>query len=395
MSQHILIYTSPAIGGVLQYNHSIVCALATSGYEVTYVQEVPQDLVQLMGRVGIDQLRQKADQMVEQQKLLGVSQQVWLEAATERDAEQILSKVNPDLIVFSNGAPIANFIPKRLAIQKNIPFVVVEGLVHPTHPPAAWAAGIEELATHYAQAKAVIAVSQDNLGLLRKFFKLPEHKGQVIHSGRPARYFEPPDLHHRARLRQEFGIPADAIVCFTAARLDIIKGYQYQLGAIKHLRQKSVWEKLYFAWAGQGTLAGQLKQSIEQMGIGDRVKFLGELADIVGWLDASDIFVLPSEAEGMPLSIMEAMAKGLPVVATAISGIPEELGETGHLLPSPMLDAQATIRNLAETIQTWGSDASLRRTIAQACQKRAEQMFREERMIQETLAVLRANLPTP
>jgi glycosyltransferase involved in cell wall biosynthesis len=380
---------------VLQYNHSIVCALANSGYEVTYVQEVPQDLVQLMGRAGIDQLRQKAAQMVEQQKLLGVSQQVWLEAATECDAEQVLSKVSPDLIVFSNGAPIANFLPKRLAIQKNIPFVVVEGLVHPTQPPASWAAGIEELATHYVQAKAVIAVSQDNLRLLRKFFKLPEHKGQVIHSGRPARYFEPPDPHHRARLRQEFGIPADAVVCFTAARLDIIKGYQYQIGAIKQLRQTPVWEKLHFAWAGQGTLVEQLKQSVKQMGIGDRIKFLGELADIVDWLDASDIFVLPSEAEGMPLSIMEAMAKGLPVVATSISGIPEELGETGHLLPSPMLDAQATIRSLAETIQAWGSDKALRLEIGQACQRRAEQMFQEERMVRETLAVIQANLSMP
>jgi glycosyltransferase involved in cell wall biosynthesis len=92
--------------------------------------------------------------------------------------------------------------------------------------------------------------------------------------------------------------------------------------------------------------------------------------------------LLPSEVEGMPLSVMEAMAKGLPIAATAISGIPEELGETGQLLPDPNLDPEATVRSLVETIQTWAVDADLRDRIGRASRERAVRMFREEQMLE-------------
>lgn len=390
MNQKILLYTSPAIGGVLQYNHSILGALATLGYEVTYVQEVPPDLIEHLGESGVAKLRQRAAVFVDEQRQRGIHNQIWLEPGSLEDARRIFAETQPDLIIFSNGAPIANFPPKRLAMEQHIPFIVVESLVHPTKPPDAWAPGITEMASHYASARAVIAVSQDNLNLLQKYFNLPPDKGQVIHYGRPDRYFAPIDPQMRDRLRQSVGIPLDAILCFTAARLDVIKGYHYQIGAIKQLKQTPVWDRLYFAWAGSGSMEDQLRQSIRQAKVDDRVKFLGDLPDISGWLDASDLFVLSSESEGMPLAIMEAMAKGLPVVATAISGIPEELGDTGKLLPSPLMDPQGVIRELAATIQTWADDENLRRTLGQACKQRADRMFREDRMVGETIAVIQA-----
>lgn len=210
----------------------------------------------------------------------------------------------------------------------------------------------------------------------------------MIYCGRPAAYFQPPDLAVRSRLRQQWSIPDDAVVSFTAARMDIIKGYQYQIGAIKQLKQMPVWEHLYFAWAGTGTLADQFQQTVKQAGVSDRVKFLGELDDINDWLDASDIFLLPSESEGLPLAMMEAMAKGLPVAASAVSGVPEGLGDTGKLLTSPMFgNFQSTIQELVGILKDWGSDATLRQQVGQACKQRAEKMFREERMIEETVAI--------
>jgi glycosyltransferase involved in cell wall biosynthesis len=387
MAQHILLYTSPAIGGVLQYNHSLLCALATRGYRLTYVQEIPAALVNLFGVEGMERTRQRADWFVQQQRQLGIEQHLWLEAATAESAEDTVNRVKPDLLIVSNGGPIANFFVKRAAINLGIPFMIVEHLVHPIKPrevPQAYA----ELAQQYELAKAVIAVSQDNLRLLRKLFGLADDKGQVIYCGRPASYFEPPNPQVRSRLRQQWSIPQDAVLCFTAARMDIIKGYQYQMGAIKQLKQTPVWANLYFAWAGVGTLESHFKQAVQQAGVGDRVKFLGELEGINDWLDASDIFVLPSESEGLPLAVMEAMAKGLPVVATAVSGIPEGLGDTGKLLPSPILEAQATIRELASTLQHWAADATLRQQLGQAGKQRAIAMFREERMLEETLAVI-------
>jgi glycosyltransferase involved in cell wall biosynthesis len=387
MAQHILLYTSPAIGGVLQYNHSLLCALATQGYQLTYGQEIPKALVDLFGLEGMERTRQRADWFVQQQRQLGIKHHLWLEAVTSEESEGVVERVKPDLLIVSNGGPIANFFVKRAAISLGIPFIIVEHLVHPIKPkevPQAYA----ELAQQYVAAKAVIAVSQDNLRLLRKLFGLAEDKGQVIYCGRPASYFESRNPQVRLHLRQQWNIPQDAILCFTAARMDIIKGYQYQVGAIKQLKQTPVWANLYFAWAGVGTLESHFKQAVQQAGVGDRVRFLGELDGINDWLDASDIFVLPSESEGLPLAMMEAMAKGLPVVASAVSGVPEGLADTGKLLPSPILDAQATIRELVSTLQLWGGDAVLRQQVGQACKQRATTMFQEERMLAETLAVI-------
>lgn len=389
MAHHILLYASPAIGGLLQYNHSIVCALATLGYRITYVQEIPDALVKLFGPAGLERSRQRATWFTSQQ--LGVEQR-WIEAPTAADRQQVLRDSQPDLLIVSNGGPVANFYAKRAAMQQGIPFIVVEHLVHPIKPKEAPAA-FAELAQQYAAAKAVIAVSQNNLELLRNLFGLATDKGQVIYCGRPACYFQPRDPAVRSHLRQMWEIPTDAVVCFTAARMDIIKGYQYQLAAIKYLKQQPEWANLYFAWAGTGTLEAQFRQAVQQAGVSDRVKFLGELPDITTWLDASDIFILPSESEGLPLALMEAMAKGLAVTATAVSGVPEGLGDTGKLLPSPIFgDSQATIRELVTVLQAWSSNAQLRQQVGQACQQRAVALFREERMVEDTIAVIRSVL---
>lgn len=386
----ILLYTSPALGGILQYNHAIVSALATLGYQITYVQEIPDDLVRLFGSGGVARAQQRAGWFVQRQPT-GIQHQ-WLEAPTASRIDQVIAEAAPDLVICSNGAPIANFHVKRTALRLGIPFVVVEHLVHPVKPQAPPQA-FAELVEHYRAATAVIAVSEDNLRLLRQLFGLAEDKGKVIYCGRPSQYFQPIDLETRSRLRQQWQIPETAVVCFTAARLDIVKGYQYQVAAIKQLKQTPAWDALYFVWAGTGTLQDSLRQMVQRAGVDDRVKFLGELDAIDEWLDASDIFILPSESEGLPLALMEAMAKGLPAIATAVSGIPEGLGDTGKLLTSPIFgDSRATIQELVTTLQSWTVDPDLRREIGNACKRRAEQLFREERMVAETIDVIQSAL---
>ena len=85
----------------------------------------------------------------------------------------------------------------------------------------------------------------------------------------------------------------------------------------------------------------------------------------------------------MPLSVMEAMAKGLPVVATAVSGVPEELGDTGQLLSDPTQDAEATVRELVATLKDWASSKDLRDSIGQTGRVRAMALFQQERMLDE------------
>ena len=86
---------------------------------------------------------------------------------------------------------------------------------------------------------------------------------------------------------------------------------------------------------GEGSLREQLAASVGSYGLEQQVHLLGKRFDIPEWLGASDVFVLSSDWEGNPLSVMEAMAAGLPVVSTSVGGVPElvEPGQQGFLVP--------------------------------------------------------------
>jgi len=272
---------------------------------------------------------------------------------------------------------------------------VVEGFVAPySNPTAEEARWLGQAAEHYWHAKAVIAVSRDNLLVLRRDYGLPPGKGEVIHYGRPDSYFERQRAEVRQRVRRDFSIPGDAVLCLTIGRLEVVKGYAHLLEVLRELRYRPMWPSLYFAWIGEGSLKAQLEVGLNRIQAADHVMLLGKRWDITDWLDASDVFVLPSYFEGMPLAVMEAMAKGLPVMASAVSGTPEELGDTGKLLPSPLVDPGALAREIVATLEIWARDAGLRSAIGDAGRKRAQALFREDRMVRQTAQVLeRAMLP--
>ena len=224
---------------------------------------------------------------------------------------------------------------------------------------------------------------------------LPAQAGQVIHYGRPEKFFAPRNEVVRARLRAELKLTDDALICFTAARLASVKGSLYQVVVAKHLIALPGNENLHFVWAGEGDQRTIIEEAIVSAGLTGRVHLLGHRWDVSDWYDAADIFVLPSDLEGMPLAIMEAMAKGLPVVATAVSGIPEDLGDTGQLLPSGVKNRSALLNQLTRTLHLWAGDASLRRIVGEAGRLRAEEMFRESLMIERTVALIGQHVTEP
>jgi glycosyltransferase involved in cell wall biosynthesis len=380
--RHILFYTDCAgINGAEQINHELMCGLATSGYRVTCAQsQAWHYLIQAREQAGIRHAWLAKDNIYDTTK----PSRALNDAAEPYD---LLSAAKPDFIIFGDGCPLSSFMAKQVAKQLGIPYLVIVHCVTPAWAKK-FAPWLQRLSALYHQAQAVIAVSQENLGLLHDLFRLPPPQGRVIHNGRPAAYFAPPDPAARQHLRQQLGIPSEAVVCFTAARMDFVKGYHHQIAAIKQLAQSSIWPRLYFVWAGTGSIESRLRAMTIKLSVNEHVKFLGERPDVAALLDAADMFILPSHFEGMPLSIMEAMAKGLPVMATAVSGIPEELGETGKLLPDPNLDAQATARELAATIQAWTTEAQLRQRIGRECKRRAEEKFRAERMLEDYLKIV-------
>ncbi|HEY9854068.1 MAG TPA: glycosyltransferase family 4 protein [Leptolyngbyaceae cyanobacterium] len=383
---HILLYTDcPGIYGASQWNHSLIMKLVDLGYDVSCAQcQASHHLIEQRNQRGIQHFWLNDDNLY----LPSTPARAF---SNTSEFQTIFALAKPDLIVFSDGCPVSNIVAKKVAIQMEIPYII---LIHAvTHSwVKKFVAYLHYLPDIYQQARGIFTVSQENLDLLHQKFKLPENLGRVIYNGRPAQYFNPPNLEVRDRLRQQFSIPHDAVVCFTAARMDISKGYQYQIKAIEQLKQRKIWSQLYFIWAGTGNLSIQLQTVAAELGISDRIKFVGERADIPDLLDAADIFILPSQFEGMPLAIMEAMAKGKPAIASAVSGIPEQLGNTGKLLSDPKLDPEATIRELAIAIETLAADAELRYSIGQAGKIRAEKMFREERMLEEYVVIIKRAL---
>ena len=149
---------------------------------------------------------------------------------------------------------------------------------------------------------------------------------------------------------------------------------------------------------GEGPDRGPLEREIESLGLGGSVRLAGERRDVPDLLAAADVFVLPSSSEGMPVSVLEAMAAGLPVVASRVGGVPEEVvdGETG-LLVRPG-DAAA----LAAALDSLLGDANVRRRLGAAGRLRAEQAFNLTRfrrahleLYSRELARRRLPAPTP
>jgi glycosyltransferase involved in cell wall biosynthesis len=382
----ILFYSDcPEIYGAAQCNHALMCGLVASGYTVTCAQSAASHhLIQHRNRLGIQHLWLEDDNLYHPTKPARAF-------SNTAEAQRIFERAKPDLIIFGDGSPFSSLEAKQVAARLEIPYIT---LIHCVALDWAqkFASYLDRLPYLYEKARAVITVARENLELLRQQFKLPQNRGQVIYNGRPAQYFTEQNLEARDRLRQELNIPTEAVVCLTTARMENVKGYQYQLSAIQQLQDSEIWQQLYFIWVGTGTLLPRLQAVANELGVSEHIKFLGERSDIPDLLDAADIFILPSQFEGMPLAIMEAMAKGKPVIATAVSGIPEELGDTGKRLSDPNIAPQATIQELAATLQTWVGDVTLRHAIGQAGKERAKMLFTEERTIENYVTLIESTL---
>jgi glycosyltransferase involved in cell wall biosynthesis len=136
---------------------------------------------------------------------------------------------------------------------------------------------------------------------------------------------------------------------------------------------------------GDGPSRADLEAHAARVGIADRVTFAGFRLDIPDILATSTIAVLPSLSEGLSNSLLEAMAAGLPVVATRVGGNPEAVGEgEGGLLVPPGDD-----RALAEAIATLLVNVTLRERLGHAARRRVDRLFSVNRMLQETETLYR------
>ena len=137
-----------------------------------------------------------------------------------------------------------------------------------------------------------------------------------------------------ANKRKELGIPVNAYVVTTVARLTSEKGHSYLIDAAKKVVMASD-DELKFMFVGDGDLRVELERKVNELGLDGKILFLGLRDDVPELLAISDLFVLPSLYEAQGRVVTEAMAAGLPVVATEVGGVPDVVsnGKTGILVP--------------------------------------------------------------
>lgn len=172
-----------------------------------------------------------------------------------------------------------------------------------------------------------------------------------------------------------FSTDSERTTIGTARRLTPIKGILYLLRAVAALHEE--FPEVSLEIAGEGPQQPELEREAQRLGLAGHVQFLGWRSDLPALLPQWDIFVMPSLEEGFGVAALEAMAAGLPIVASAVGGIPELVqdGRTGWLVPPA--DPAALAQRLRELLH----NPEQRRVMGAAGRARARERFSTDRMV--------------
>jgi glycosyltransferase involved in cell wall biosynthesis len=228
---------------------------------------------------------------------------------------------------------------------------------------SAW---VRQMAFRYRVGGVIpVAIAEEVRASIQRVYGYPDPP--LIPNGIPTDEYAPnPDT--RAQWRQAHGIEPRATVVTHIGRFAFQKNHALLIEAFAQVRADA---PLYLLLVGGGELENAVREQVAALGLQERVRFLGIRADVADILRASDVFVLSSRWEGNPMSVMEAMAAGLPVVSTAVGGVPELVreGVTGLLVPSE--DAGA----LAQAMQALVDDPVRRQAMGAAARQHAVAHF--------------------
>lgn len=252
----------------------------------------------------------------------------------------------------------------RYALGYAAPFLGGRPSVHTTHTLAQAEIGhgrfLHRLA--FARGTLPVGVSEEVSQSLRELY----HRDNVetVLNGVDVASLATPAV-NRAAWRASVGLPGDAVVIAVVARLDAVKNHSLLLEAFHGL------PGVHLALAGDGPERDDLTARIARHALGDHIHMLGNRADVRELLHAADIVALSSKREGIPLSILEAMAVGRAVVAPAVGGLPSVLdhGRTGLLVPPG--DAGA----LNQAFRELALDPSRRQALGEAARNEAVARF--------------------
>lgn len=202
----------------------------------------------------------------------------------------------------------------------------------------------------------------------------------AVGNGRDPAIFHP-DTATRNRIRAELGVTDQQVVALAVSRLVRPKGYPELADAMRAARNVQLWvagERL------DSDRGDDMAALLAASGLGGRLRMLGYRDDVPALLAAADIFVLPSYTEALPMTVIEAMLTGLPVIASDIPGPREQVvdGETGLLVPP------RDSGPLAEALRRLACDPDLRERMGAAGRARALDLYDESKVLARTLDLL-------
>ncbi len=257
----------------------------------------------------------------------------------------------------------------------------IHGLMIPHYPfPRRLLLTIQEKMQAFQVNQFVAVSNAERDGLLRTGIA-NGHDIQVVRYGINLEAFEKSAI-DGAALRSAFGISPDNILVTMICRFFWPRDFPTLLHAFHQAAIHAPYLRLLLV--GDGPWRPQIETLLDDLDLRGRVIMPGARVDVADLLHISDIFVLTSSGgDGLPISILEAMAAGLPVIATASDGIPEEVfpGETGLL--APLRD----VATLAEAMVKLAQDSDMRHSMGMAGQRRAHSEFAREQMVTAMMKV--------
>lgn len=259
---------------------------------------------------------------------------------------QILKEIGVDIVQTHNwGTAVEGILGAKLAR--------IQGVIH------AERGTIEVKARNiflqrllWGVADHVLSVSDAHKKKMTHLIGFPYSKIQAIVNGVDTdRFF--PNSEKKEEMRNALGLKKSSLCIGTIGSLRPVKNQSLLIKACQSILPQ--FEEVEVLIVGEGPLALQLKQEVQALGLTEKIHFSGAQPNIPEILNAVDLFVLPSRSEGMPNAVLEAMSCGVPVIATAVGGVPEviEHGENGILIASedePQLVAALT--NLIQNPET-------------------------------------------
>ena len=182
-------------------------------------------------------------------------------------------------------------------------------------------------------ASRVIAVSESVRRYLLDREDLDDAKVEMVPNGIDAEVFVPAGGEVRQAAKASFGLPGGSFVIGGVGRLVPQKNFPLFLEVAALLIPR--FPEVMFVIAGSGPLESALRKQAQGLGISEKIRFLGHVSDRARLYQALDVLVMPSDFEGTPMTLLEAMASGLPVVASSVDGIAEVCthGEDALLVP--------------------------------------------------------------